>query len=559
MSFRLSVATKIFLGFAVVIVAFGATSAFTLYRMSTLRRSVTVLWKELNPRRDQLRALSRQLTNVVELLALRRPSDAERLRQVLPELKPFAHNQDAGMLDLLIGRLEEVAQSDDIGESDGEELVKIAKGLRDFTTGTDFAEAITADEVPDLLTAGQPPPNNAELYDRLVRRTAQKATTGELSATSPEARATTRVIRRLNREIDTGVRNLGGPIESINRRIAENERESTLAVIVIATGALLVSILMLIVAQLTLAPIRRLGEGARRIAAGDYAHRVAVKASDEIGQLAAEFNTMASSLEQRDRALEQKQDELLRAERLAVIGRVAAQITHEVRNPLSSIGLNAELLEDELGDLPDPEPARRSLRAIAGEVQRLKAITEEYLQFARLPRPERVPTDVGALVQQLCAFLEREVAEARVRLVLEGVKPHAEGGPPPILVDPSQLRQVLMNVTRNALEALRTRPEPRTLSLSLSAHDGGGVDIRVADDGPGIDPAVRERLFEPFVTGKLHGTGLGLAMVKEIVHEHGGRVTAESPLADGHGTAIVITLPGSTGPAAWLVAASEAR
>ncbi|MFO0745679.1 MAG: ATP-binding protein [Myxococcota bacterium] len=546
MTFRLSVATKIFLGFAVVIVAFGATSAFTLYRMSSLRRSVTVLWKELNPRRDQLRALSRQLTNVVELLALRRSSDAERLRQVLPELKPFAHNTDPGMLDTLAGRLEEVALSDDIADADADELRRIAAGVREFVAGSDFADAIAADGVPDLLVPGQPPPANAELYDRLVRRTAQKASTGELTAQSPEAKAATRVIRRLNREVDTGVRTLGGPIESINRQIAENERESTLAVIVIATGALIVSILMLIVAQLTLAPIRRLGEGARRIAAGDYVHRVAVKSSDEIGQLAAEFNTMASSLEQRDRALEQKQEELLRAERLAVIGRVAAQITHEVRNPLSSIGLNAELLEDELQNLPDPEPARRSLRAIADEVQRLKAITEEYLQFARLPRPERTSVDVGALLLQFLAFLEREVAEAHVTLVVDGLRAHADGGPAPIQADPAQLRQVLMNVTRNALEALRTGPEPRTLSVGLRAAPGGGVEIRVADDGPGIDATVRDRLFEPFVTGKLHGTGLGLAMVREIIQEHGGRVTAESPLRQGRGTAIVLSLPGPT-------------
>jgi len=541
---RLSVATKIFLGFAVVIVAFGATSAYTLYRMSSLRQSVTVLWKELFPMSSQqLRGLSRQLKSAEELLALKRANDPQWLQQVLPAIEPF---EGPSGLSRLAERLEQVAASGDVDPQDAEELARVAADLRAFAAGTDLAEA-AGESLADLVEPGAPPPSNVELYDRLVRRTLKKAAEGELGAQSPEARATARVVRRINREVNDAIRDLAAPIQAVDRRISENERASTIAVIVIASGALVVSILMLIVAQLTLSPIRRLGEGARRIAAGDYAHRVDVTSKDEIGALAAEFNTMASTLGERDRALADKQAELLRAERLAVIGKLAAQITHEVRNPLSSIGLNAELLEDELGELPDPEPARRSLRAIANEVQRLKNITEEYLQFARLPRPERAPVDVGALVSEFLSFLGREVAEAKVELVVDGVRTHAAGGPAPVLCDAAQVRQALLNIARNALEALRGRPEPR-LTVRLSSEADGGVAIRVEDNGAGIDPAVRDRLFEPFVTGKPHGTGLGLALVREILAEHGGRAVAESPLADGHGTAIVLVLPGPAVP-----------
>jgi len=541
---RLSVATKIFLGFAVVIVAFGATSVFTLYRMGSLRQSVTVLWKELFPMSNQqLRGLSRQLKSAEELLALKRANDPQWLQQVLPSLEPFGGPQGFSRL---AERLEIVAASGDVDATDATELARIAALFRRFVEGTDLVE-VMGENLTELAPLDAPPPTNAELFDRLIRRTLKKAAEGELGPTSPEARATARVIRRINREVNDAIRVLASPIQAIDRRISENERGYTIAVIVIATGALVVSILMLIVAQLTLSPIRRLGEGARRIAAGDYAHRVTVKSRDEIGLLAAEFNTMARSLEQRDKALADKQAELLHAERLAVIGKLAAQITHEVRNPLSSIGLNAELLEDELGNLPDPAPARRAMRAIADEVQRLKNITEEYLQFARLPRPERAPVDVGALIQQFLAFFAREVAAANVTLAAD-VRAHAEGGPAPILCDAAQVRQALLNVARNALEALRAQPAPRAIQVSLAAEPDGGVAIRVEDNGPGIDAAVRDRLFEPFVTGKPHGTGLGLALVREILTEHGGSARAESPVHDGRGAAIVLTLPGPAVP-----------
>ena len=540
---RLSVATKIFLGFAVVIVAFGATSAFTLYRMSALRASVTVLWKELMPMSNQLRGLSRQLKSAEELLSLDRNNDPQWLQQMLPELKPFSSSRGPGMFDVMAERLDQLAIQGDVADQDATELHTIATRFRKFATGSALTEAVAGLDLPEVLTPEAPPPSS-ELYDRLVRKTLKKASSGELRKDSPETRATLRVIQRLNREVNDGIRALTNPIQAIDRRTEENEREATVGVIIIASAALLVSIVMLIIAQLTLAPIRRLGEGARRIAAGDYAHRVDVKSGDEIGLLAVEFNTMAAALEERDRALSDKQTELLRNERLAVIGRLAAQITHEVRNPLSSIGLNAELLEDELDLLPDPGPSRRSLRAIAGEVQRLKAITEEYLQFARLPRPERTPTDIGALIVQFLSFLEREVAEAKVKLLVENVRGALDGGPRPVLADAGQLRQSLLNVARNALEALRTVPEPRTLTIGLEERADGGIAIRIADDGPGIGPEVRDRLFEPFVTGKPHGTGLGLALVREIMDEHGGTATAESPLADGRGTAIVLTLPG---------------
>lgn len=537
---RLGVATRIFLGFAVVIAAFGATSAFTLYRMSGLRESVTVVWKEVIPVSNQLAALSRQLKSAEELFAFKRPTDAQWIQQILPTLEPFGGPQG---IDLAARRLERLAaDGGGLAAVDREELRVIATRLQAFGDGRELAELITQRELGEALFEGGPPASR-ELYDRLVRRALKRANLGELTGVSEESRSVVRVLRRINREVSEAVRALSAPIRAIDERAEADERATSLAVIISATGALIISLLMLWMSQLTLKPIRQLREGARRIAAGDYHERVRVRSDDEIGQLAVEFNTMAESLMKRDAELERQREELLRADRLAVIGKLAAQITHEVRNPLSSIGLNAELLEEELEDLPTTGDARVSLGAIIREVQRLKSITEEYLHFARLPRPDLAAVDVGALLGQFLTFLSHEVAEAGITLASRGVTPSLDGGPPPVRADADQLRQALLNIARNAIEALRSAPEPRRLEVSLEPRRGGGVRIAITDNGAGIDAAVRERIFEPFVTGKSHGTGLGLALTREIVVEHGGTIDAISPVADGRGASFVIELP----------------
>ena len=563
---RLSVATKIFLGFAAVIIAFGATSAFTLYRMSTLRRTVTVLWKELNPMSNQLRSLSRQLKSAEEFLSLKRPNDPQWLQQVLPALEPF---EGPNGFVRLAERLESLAASDDVSEADRPELEQLAAAFRSFAAGQELTVAIAGEELPEVIKTGELVAND-ELYDRLVRRTLKVASLGELTPASPETRAAMRVIRRLNREVNEAVRGLAGPIRAIDQRTESAERSTTLVAGIITAGALVMSIAILFVALLTLRPIKKLREGAKNIAAGNYAERVKVQSSDEIGQLATEFNRMADSLEERDKALADKQRELLQAERLAAVGRLAAQITHEVRNPLSSIGLNTELLEDELEELPDPKHARAMLAAISGEVQRLKGITEQYLQLTRFSntRPddlgdraeraddeprltapiERVRTDIGDLVQRFAAFLGPEAKEAEVEITVDA-KTHGEGGPAPIEVDPDQIRQGLLNLSKNALEALRTCPVPRTLRLAVRDLPGGGVFLSVTDNGPGVPAALKERLFQPFATGKSHGTGLGLAITRDIVVAHGGSIAIRSPLDSEHGgrgTAVEIGLPGRT-------------
>lgn len=543
---RLSVSTKIFLGFAVVILAFGSACAYTIYRMSALRESVTVIWEEVVPVSSRLRSLSRRLRAPEEFLALKRPSDAAWLQRLLPTLEPFEQLRDVEE------RLTRLTRQAPLAGRDRESLEAVVAKLGAFRAGPDLALALAGEDVEGIT--GEPQLTSQVLYERLIRQTVKRANEGQLTESAPETRATIRALRRTNRFVVEALRELAAPMRGLSDRAASDEKAATLAVILIASAALVLSLLMLIISQLTLAPIRRLREGARRIATGHYDEVVQVRSGDEIGQLAAEFNGMAAALRQRDAALARQREELLRSDRLATIGKLAAQITHEVRNPLLSIGLNAELLEEELeGGGQDSGEPKALLGAIQDEVQRLKSITEEYLRFARMPRPELAPVDVGDLVMQFLSFFSRELTEAEVRVQTRGVASASEGGPPPIEADADQLRQVLINIGRNAIDAMRTGSGARLLQITLGERPGGGVVLAISDTGPGLDPELADRVFEPFVTGKSGGTGLGLALTEQIIKEHGGTITVSSrliPTPDGQrGTTFIIELPADAGAA----------
>ncbi len=177
-------------------------------------------------------------------------------------------------------------------------------------------------------------------------------------------------------------------------------------------------LLITIWAILTLRPLRRLHDAARRIASGDYAGLIDEVGPAEVADLAREFNVMGRAIDERER-------ELVRSERLVAVGKMAAMITHEIRNPLSSIGLNTELLEEELGALPADrsDEARALCRAINTEVDRLTAITEEYLQFARLPKPKLLEEDINGLVRDFTDFEREQLSLRGVTLSIVSTTP----------------------------------------------------------------------------------------------------------------------------------------
>jgi PAS domain S-box-containing protein len=249
----------------------------------------------------------------------------------------------------------------------------------------------------------------------------------------------------------------------------------------------------------------------------------------------ADGKVLGSSAIVRDTTEQKKLEEkLLHAERLAAIGRMSAKVAHEIRNPLSSISLNTELLEEEVASYErvDGREAMSLLKSIATELDRLTEITEDYLRFAKLPAPRFKAVTVNSLVKDLLGMLENEIAERRVK-----VHRKLAQRLPRIKVDQEQLRRALLNMLKNSLEAM---PNGGDITVSTGL-DSGRVSISIADTGTGIREEDLDHIFNPFFTTKEIGTGLGLPLAQQIVAEHGGEIGCSSEW--GRGATFVVTLP----------------
>jgi signal transduction histidine kinase len=221
------------------------------------------------------------------------------------------------------------------------------------------------------------------------------------------------------------------------------------------------------------------------------------------------------------------EERLLQSERLATVGKFASQIAHEIRNPLSSISLNVELLEDELTDANGE--ARSLIQSVLRELDRLNDIVSEYLQFSRFPKPQLKRGLVDPVIQELAQSFK---PKASVKLEIS-LKPES----PQVWLDDRLLRQALENLVRNGAEAIES---DGTVRIETDVIDRFFV-IRVSDTGCGIPLDVQSKLFEPFFTTKPQGTGLGLATSQQIIFEHNGHLLVESE--PGKGTTFTTLLP----------------
>jgi signal transduction histidine kinase len=314
----------------------------------------------------------------------------------------------------------------------------------------------------------------------------------------------------------------------------EKAQETVAAVFVATLGAAFVAALLIghLAARLLTRPLDALRAGAARVAAGDLEVRVRARGTGEVRDVVAAFNAMTADLRaSRERAAA--------AERVAAWQEVARRLAHEVKNPLTPIAMSVATLRDALAEgRPDfPALFEEGASAIQEEVRRLKRIVDEFSRFARLPPPEPSLAAPAELVDAVLALypapppgvrLERDVAH----------------GLPPVRVDPDQLLQVLLNLVRNAEEAMAAAGG----TLRVAARpDGADVLLEVSDTGPGIAAEDLPRVLEPYFTTKEGGTGLGLAIAERIVRENGGRLEVRS--APGAGATFSVRLPAASPPA----------
>jgi signal transduction histidine kinase len=290
--------------------------------------------------------------------------------------------------------------------------------------------------------------------------------------------------------------------------------------------------LLALVQRLLTRPIRAITEAALEVAAGRTDVRVSVGARDEVAVLGRAFNHMVERLGQDLQSLRDMGEGLLRAERLATAGAIAAGVAHEVNNPLAAVSSIVQTVRARASDAR----TRELLEDAVAQIERVAGALRDLMDFARARPAARRACDLNELVEATVRLLryDRRFRVTPIQLVLDPALPRIEA-------DPDRLQQVLLNLLFNARDAL-DGANGKPIAVRSMGRDGA-VEISVHDEGKGIPAENLPKVFEPFFTTKQPGagTGLGLAVSRDIVREHGGEVAIES--APERGTTVTVTLP----------------
>lgn len=305
-------------------------------------------------------------------------------------------------------------------------------------------------------------------------------------------------------------------------------------------------------------PVKALERGTERLAAGDLGYQIEVHSNDEIGELANSFNSMSRQLqaernenvswthtleervEQKTRELKRAHEHALHTEKMASIGKMAAVLAHEINNPLSGILTYAKLLHKWIdrddGGRNHHQEICDSLDLIASESRRCGDLVKNLLTFSRTTPMNLQATNLNQVVDRSLRLVQHQLDLAGIQ-----VQPQLDPDLPPVLCDAAQIEQVLLALVMNALDAM---PQGGNLWLTTSfGHEPNQVRIVVRDDGSGIPPEILPRIFEPFLTTKEtgRGVGLGLAISHSILERHNGSIEVQSEA--GRGTTFTVTLP----------------
>ena len=336
-----------------------------------------------------------------------------------------------------------------------------------------------------------------------------------------------------------------------NAQSAATDRLSTTmwTMACLSVGAIVAGLLVSISQyRLVLVPLNRLRQGVRSVAAKNFSQRVESRGDAEFVELAGDFNRMAVELEELYRDLEAKvaakSKELVRSERLASVGFLAAGVAHEINNPLNIISGYAELSLKHLLNSDDNDPhsvaeAANGLRVIRDESFRCKEITEKLLSLAKTGTRDKEPFSMTQLAEEVTNMI-RGLQTYRDRRVVLGIN---KDEPLTVFGNANEIKQVLLNLTVNALEA--TVPQKGEVSVAAK-RVADWVELEVCDNGRGIAADLIDHVFEPFFTAKRGagepGTGLGLSISHAIIESHGGQVRASSD-GPGRGSRFIVRLP----------------
>ncbi|HEY7120550.1 MAG TPA: ATP-binding protein [Tepidisphaeraceae bacterium] len=297
----------------------------------------------------------------------------------------------------------------------------------------------------------------------------------------------------------------------VDRRVLDDAKAAAVRPILLGAIPVLLAVIAaaVYVSRTITAPIRRLSaqmESQMPTADSVALHDVELHAPKELADLAATFNRMLGRLRE-------TQQRLLETERLAAVGKIAASVAHEVRNPLSGIRMNLQLLQQHLAREGRTD---ESLTIALTELERLDAIVQEMLVLGRKSEPKFERVDLREIAGDVLHLLERRLAHA-------AVTPTLEGASAPATADPAQIKQVLLNLILNATDAM---PQGGRLTVRTTGHDGV-ARVEIEDTGPGVTLENGQDPFAWFSTSKSAGSGIGLAVCRQIVEAHGGRIGLE--------------------------------
>ena len=355
-----------------------------------------------------------------------------------------------------------------------------------------------------------------------------------------------------------GVLDVALDLGPTDRLIADSRRR--VAITTAIEVALITAFLVAFIGLLVTRPIHRLIEANAALGRMDLEHPIEITSSLELWSLSGSFNQMRDRLREalaeitraaqeleakvaeRTAQLEQAQRRLLKADRLASLGQLAASVAHEINNPLSGVlnysALMGRILKEDGVPRERVPEFRGYLERVSEQTARAGRIVSDLLAFSRRSKPQRAPSDLETIVRTTVGLVSHKLkllnVEAELRL---------DDSLPPLPCDVSQMQQVVLNLVMNGAEATRPHGSGRVSVTTRRSDDGESAVLEVADDGEGIPKDVVDRIFDPFFTTKEDGkgVGLGLAGVYGIVESHGGRIEVRT--GEGRGTTFEVTLP----------------